>query len=216
MQNRRFLVLGQERMPNLASRALGLALKALPEHWERRHGYRPLMAETFTDIEPFEGTCYKASNWEPLGLTKGFQRHRIDYYQKHGRPKKLWIKTLNRNALRILTAMDVPASYKPGLNLNTPERDLALTKTQMLDLRTHFQEHFKDPRRSNRTYPASSLLVFITMALFAGARHAELDPTLRQPAHRTAAHMVGLPPEKRHEPTQSPQLACAAQLPDPD
>ncbi len=75
VQNRRFLVLGKERMPNLASRALGLALKALPEHWEERHGYRPLMAETFTDIEQFEGTCYKASNWEPLGLTKGFQRH---------------------------------------------------------------------------------------------------------------------------------------------
>ena len=168
VQNRRFLILGQQRMPNLASRALGLALKALPVLWEAGHGYRPLMAETFTDIEQFEGTCYKASNWEPLGLTKGFQRHRIDYYKKHGRPKKLWIKTLNRNALRILTAMDVPASYKPALNLNTPERDLALNKIQMLDLRTHFQEHFKDPRRNNRTYPASSLLVFITMALFAG------------------------------------------------
>ena len=37
--------------------------------------------ETFTDIEQFEGTCYKASNWEPLGLTKGFQRHRADYFQ---------------------------------------------------------------------------------------------------------------------------------------
>ena len=29
VQNRRFLVLGKERMPNLASRSLGLALKAL-------------------------------------------------------------------------------------------------------------------------------------------------------------------------------------------
>ena len=45
VQNRRFLVLGKERMPNLASRALGLALKALPEHWQERHGYHPLMAE---------------------------------------------------------------------------------------------------------------------------------------------------------------------------
>ena len=126
VQNRRFLVLGKERMPNLASRSLGLALKALPEHWEERHGYRPLMAETFTDIELFEGTCYKASNWEPLGQTKGFQRHRADYFQKHGRPKKLWIKSLNRNALRILTAMDVPKAYQSALNHDTPERDLAL------------------------------------------------------------------------------------------
>ena len=89
VQNRRFLVLGKERMPNLASRSLGLALKALPEHWEQAHGYRPLVAETFTDIEQFEGTCYKASNWQPLGLSKGFERHRADYFRKHGRPKKL-------------------------------------------------------------------------------------------------------------------------------
>lgn len=168
VQNRRFLVLGKVRMPNLASRALGLALKALPMHWKARYGYSPLMAETFTDIEQFEGTCYKASNWTALGLTKGFQRHRADYFQKHGRPKKLWVKSLNRNSLRILTCFDVPAAYEPGLNHDTPERDLALKKAQMQNLRTHFQEHFDDPRRNNRTYPASSLLVFITMALFAG------------------------------------------------
>lgn len=168
VQNRRFLLLGKERMPNLASRALALALKALPEHWQERYGYRPLMAETFTDIEQFEGTCYKASNWEPLGLTKGFQRHRADYLQKHGRPKKLWIKSLNRNALRILTAMDVPSAYRSALNHDTPERDLALKKTRMESLLNHFREHFKDPRGKNRSYRASSLLVFIAMALFAG------------------------------------------------
>lgn len=168
VQNRRFLVLGTERMPNLASRSLGLALKALPGHWEQVHGYRPLMAETFTDIEQFEGTCYKASNWQALGMSKGFERHRPDYFRQHGRPKKLWIKSLNRNALRILTGMDVPKSYQVALNRNSPERELALNKGQMLGLRDYFREHFEDPRRNNRTYPASSLLVFIAMALFAG------------------------------------------------
>ncbi len=168
IQNRRFLVLGKERMANLASRSLGLALKTLPTHWQERYGYRPLIAETFTDIELFEGTCYKATGWEPLGFTKGFQRHRADHFQKHGRPKKLWIKSLNRNARRILTAMDVPGAYQSALNHDTPERDLALNKTQMLSLRDHFREHFEDPRRNNRTYRACSLLVFISMALFAG------------------------------------------------
>jgi hypothetical protein len=168
VQNRRFLVLGKEHMPNLASRSLGLALKALPEHWEQLHGYKPLMAETFTDIEQFEGTCYKATNWAPLGLSKGFERHRADYFRRHGRPKKLWMKSLNRNAKRILTGFDVPKAYQQGLNHNSPERDLALNKGQMLSLRSYLQEHFEDPRRNNRTYPASSLLVFIAMALFAG------------------------------------------------
>jgi hypothetical protein len=72
VQNRRFLVLAKTRMPNLASRALGLALKALPAAWQEAHGYRPLLAETFTDIEAFEGTCYKAAGWQPCGTTKGF------------------------------------------------------------------------------------------------------------------------------------------------
>ena len=61
VQNRRFLVLADTRMPNLASRAMGLGLRHLPDHWQEKHGYRPLLAETFTDIESFEGTCYKAS-----------------------------------------------------------------------------------------------------------------------------------------------------------
>ena len=67
VQNRRFLVLAETRMPNLASRALALAVNALPAAWEQTHGYRPLLAETFTDIEAFEGTCYKAAAWQPCG-----------------------------------------------------------------------------------------------------------------------------------------------------
>jgi hypothetical protein len=95
--NRRFLVLGKTRMPNLAAKSLALAVQALPEHWEQAHGYKPLLAETFSDIESYEGTCYKVSNWMACGQTKGFERHRIDYYRQHDRPKKLWLKTLNRN-----------------------------------------------------------------------------------------------------------------------
>jgi Druantia protein DruA/DDE_Tnp_1-associated len=166
--NRRFLVLGKTRMPNLASRSLALAIKALPEHWEQAHGYKPLLAETFSDIEQYEGTCYKVSNWIACGQTKGYERHRIDYYRKHGRPKKLWLKTLNRNTQRILTAMDLPPAYRQALNTDTPERDLPLKKAQLQSLGEFLRKNFTDPRRANRTFPCWSLLVFIAMALFAG------------------------------------------------
>jgi hypothetical protein len=166
--NRRFLVLSKTRMPNLASRSLALALKALPKHWEQAHGYKPLLAETFSDIEQYEGTCYKVSNWIACGQTKGFGRHRIDYYRKHGRPKKLWLKTLNRNTRRILTAMDLPPAYRQALNTDTPERDLPLKKDQLQSLGQFLRKNFPDPRRANRTFPCWSLLVFIAMALFAG------------------------------------------------
>jgi hypothetical protein len=166
--NRRFLVLGKTRMPNLASRSLALAINALPQHWEQAHGYKPVLAETFSDIEQYEGTCYKVSNWIACGQTKGFERHRIDYYRKHGRPKKLWLKTLNRNTRRILTAMDLPPAYRKALNTDTPERDLPLKKDQLQSLGEFLRKNLTDPRRANRTFPCWSLLVFIAMALFAG------------------------------------------------
>jgi hypothetical protein len=166
--NRRFLVLGKTRMPNLASRSLILAIQALPEHWELAHGYKPLLAETFSDIEPSAGTCYKVSNWVACGQTKGFQRHRIDYYRKHDRPKKLWLKTLNRNTRRLLTAIDLLPAYRPALHTDTPERDLPLKKAQLQSLGDFLKQNFIDPRRANRSFPGWSLLVFIAMALFAG------------------------------------------------
>ena len=151
VQDRRFLVLADTRMPNLASRALGLALRELPGHWEEKHGYRPLLAETFTDIESFEGTCYKASNWEPCGLTKGFERsHRADFYREHKRPKKLWLKTLSRNTRVILTGLDLPAAYQPGCDLQTAERAMPLKKAHIESLREVLR-NVPDPRAGNRS-----------------------------------------------------------------
>ena len=163
--NRRFLVLGKTRMPNLTSKSLASAIKVLPEQWEQAHGYKPLLAETFSDIEQYEGTCYKISNWIACGQTKGFERHRIDYYRKHDRPKKLWLKTLNRNSRRILTAMDLPPAYRKALHTDTPERDLPLKKRQIQSLGEFLRKTFADPRRANRTFPCWSLLVFIAMGL---------------------------------------------------
>lgn len=81
VQNRRFLVLGEKsRAPNLASQAMGAALRALAAQWQEAFGYRPLLAESFTDPEACAGTCYKASNWEPVGFSAGYARHRADFY----------------------------------------------------------------------------------------------------------------------------------------
>jgi hypothetical protein len=171
VQNRRFLVLAETRMPNLASRAMGLALRQLPEQWEEKHGFRPLLAETFTDIESFEGTCYKASNWQPCGLTKGFEpTHRADFYREHKRPKKLWLKTLSRNTRVILTGMDLPAAYQPGCDLQTAERALPLKKAHIESLRDVLRE-VPDPRAGNRSWPISTLLTLICMGLLAGRKN---------------------------------------------
>jgi hypothetical protein len=74
VQNRRFLLLSPKGAePNLASQVLGAACKALGAHWRQRFGYTPLLAESFTDPEAYAGTCYKASGWQPVGLSEGLQ-----------------------------------------------------------------------------------------------------------------------------------------------
>jgi len=170
VQNRRFLVLGKTRMPNLASRALGLAVKALPAAWQQAHGYRPLLAETFTDIEQFEGTCYKAAAWQPCGITKGFTReHRADFFFRNERPKKLWLRVLHRQAGPMLCSIEMPPEYAAGLNLNSPERALPLRKAQLESLRDVLRE-VPDPRARNRSFPCSSLLLLVAMGLLAGRK----------------------------------------------
>jgi hypothetical protein len=80
VQLRRFLVVGKSRKPNLASQCLGLALRELPARWHAEHGYRPLVAESFSDPESHHGTVYKVTNWTCAGETKGFSQDHTDYY----------------------------------------------------------------------------------------------------------------------------------------
>ncbi len=170
VQNRRFLVLSATRQPNLASRALALAVAALPEAWHQAHGYRPLLAETFTDIEQFEGTCYKAAGWMACGMSAGFARHRPDFYLRHDRPKKLWLKALHRNARVLLGATDLPAAYTSGLNLQSPERALPLPTRQIESLHEVLRR-VPDPRATNRSFPCASLLVLVALGLLAGRKY---------------------------------------------
>ena len=58
-------------MKCVASQPLGLAAHQLPDDWERLHGVRPLLMETHADLQQHPGTCYRASNWQFLGRTKG-------------------------------------------------------------------------------------------------------------------------------------------------
>lgn len=169
VQNRRFLVLAETRMPNLASRALGLAVRHLPDQWEGAHGYRPVLAETFTDIEAFEGTCYKAAGWMACGLTKGFGRHRADFYREHRRPKKLWIKPLSPDARATLCGMELPPECRAGGDEQTPERALALRKAHLVSLREALRD-VPDPRAGNRSWPISVLLATVCLGLLSGRK----------------------------------------------
>ena len=67
----RFLIRRSVRCQNLASRVLGMAMRALQADYEARYGYRPWLVESFVDTEQFLGTCYQAANWLAVGHSQG-------------------------------------------------------------------------------------------------------------------------------------------------
>lgn len=195
VQNRRFLVLTPKgQSPNLASQALGAALRVLPEQWQHRFGYRPLLAESFTDPEAYAGTCYKASNWEPVGFSAGYRRHRADFYLPNERPKKLWLRPLVPEARQQLCALQVAEACRAGL-CAVPSGTLPV-KTGQLDSLLEVFRHAPDPREDNTHYRIGPVLTLIALALLAGRREiaeiARYAPTLTQPQRRR----LGLPLKK--------------------
>jgi hypothetical protein len=101
VNNARFLILPWIHCKNLASRILALVSHRLPDDWQSRYAYRPVLLETFVEKPRFTGTCYKAANWQLLGDTQG--RGKLDVLHRNDQPiKSIWIYPLARNFQRQL------------------------------------------------------------------------------------------------------------------
>lgn len=59
------------RVKNLASHVLGQAARRVKDDWLERWGYSPVLVETFIDPQHYLGSCYKAANWQYLGMSSG-------------------------------------------------------------------------------------------------------------------------------------------------
>lgn len=187
VQNRRFLLLTPKgTAPNLASQSLAAAVRVLPEQWRQHFGYRPLLAESFTDPEAYAGTAYKASNWEPVGFSAGYQRHRADFYVPNDRPKKLWLYPLCPDAKALLRAPQLPADCRAGLT--SPPSGTLPVKVEQMDSLLDLFRRAPDPREDNTRYRIGPVLTLIALALLAGRREiaeiARFATTLTQPQRR--------------------------------
>lgn len=167
VNNRRFTILAPAgSMRNLASKCLGLARRELPDIWFATFGYRPLVAETFCDINNHEGTCYKAAGWQPLGLTKGFKRvnrQECDFFVPGEGPKTVWVDLFRKDAIETITATDLPADCQAGAHCSTAG-ELPLKKKQAESLLDAMCDE-KDPRDNNKSIPSTSILTLMTMAV---------------------------------------------------
>lgn len=192
VQNRRFLLLADKAAaPNLASQTLAAALRALPLQWQEAFGYRPLLAESFTDPEAYEGTCYKASNWEPVGFSAGYSRHRADFYVPNERPKRLWLFALDPQGRQHLRSAQLPADCQPGV-IAPPSGVLPVDQPQLLSL-FELLQRAPDPRAKNTRFRIGAVLTLVALALLAGRRDIAEIARFATTLHPRQRRLLGLP-----------------------
>ena len=166
-QNSRFVVLAErQRFPNLASRAMSLCLKRLSEDWQKQYGHPIVMVESFVDRQIFRATAYKASGWQALGYSSGFKRVAEDFYQRHDRPKELWVKMLDPRAWQWLRARQLPA-HLAGYEKSTPP-ECAVGSAGMRSLFERF-ESLEDWRQPiGKRHRLATVMAIVALACLSG------------------------------------------------
>ena len=161
--NLRFLILPGIRVPNLASRVLGLSVGRLGEDWYRSWGHSILVVETFVDPARYRGTCYRAAGWSLLGATRGFSRH-SGGWRHHGHPKQVFCRERVRGARAILR------DPTPSKELN---QGVAKMKLRHHEINTLLDvlARIPDPRKKRGIrHCKTSVLALSVAAVLAGMR----------------------------------------------
>ena len=193
--NSRFVILTPGRVHNLASRVLGLSLRRLSQDIQAVHGYPVFLAETFVDVSRFVGTCYRASNWRSLGLTRGFAREPggSARWRHHGQPKEIFVFELTDAAAEALSRTEVPAHW------NAEQHTEPMAAPRLRSLFECLGEVPECRRDRGKRYPLNTVLAIAVAARLAGYRgvnaFAQFAALLSQ--EQLEAEMLRpLPPER--------------------
>ena len=172
--NSRLLVLPSCECPNLISRFMKRMLARLSADWEQHWGHPLALVESFVDPHLYQGTAYKASGWHRLGQSAGWKRSAEDFYQKHDRPKQIWVRELVPNAGRKLCAPELLPEWRrveenaaPHCTAKVPE---------LRSLVEHLRAEVPEFRsREALAYPLAGFLALIALAMFSGVRRGPQD-----------------------------------------
>jgi hypothetical protein len=101
--NTRFLILPWVKVDHLASHILGRMAKRVPQDWQRLYAHPIYWLETFVDTSRFRGTCYRAANWQVIGVTAG-RGHRAPTIEQTRPVKQMLGLPLHREFRELLGA----------------------------------------------------------------------------------------------------------------
>jgi hypothetical protein len=76
-------------------------VKALCADWRQDYGHSPLLLETFVDSQKYLGTCYKAANWQVVGVTSGYAKMGSSHENSRV-PKIMFVYPLRKDFREIL------------------------------------------------------------------------------------------------------------------
>ncbi|HEO1402475.1 TPA: DUF4338 domain-containing protein [Legionella pneumophila] len=89
--NSRLLILPWVSVKNLCSYLLSKSFNEAKKYYKKKYNISIFWADSFVDPEKFVGTVYKASNWDFVGYTKGYEKHGYTKV-KHGYIKKIFLR----------------------------------------------------------------------------------------------------------------------------
>ena len=193
--NSRFLILPDWHYPNLGSKALSLCQRRITADWQTHFGKSLLLLETFVDPTRFQGTVYRAANWNCVGQTQGYRRTRTGYRADENSPKLVFVRALQQDAQAQLSRPILNPQYQP----QSPKMMLTAEQMQMLP---DFFKEVSDPRRAQgRRHPLPVVLAIATAAVLCGMRGykaiagwaKDLSPKARERFHCRRKH--GVPSE---------------------
>ena len=218
--NARFCILADpHQLPNLASRALALCGARLSADWLAAWGHPIVAVESFVDGQCFRGTAYKAAGWTRLEDTSGFARVAEDFYERHDRPKQLWVRALDANAFRLLRAATLPPDWARFESAPpVPRQRCRVPSPRLESLLAQLPEDVPDPRHpKGRWHPWRAVLGIIVLAKLCGVlmgqrQVASFARDLTKPQRRALrCRRSDEPPEKYVVPSESTfQRALAA------
>jgi predicted transposase YbfD/YdcC len=165
--NSRLCVLPDCHYPNLISRFMKLMLGRLSSDWQSTWGHAVALAESFVDPALYRGTAYKVSGWSQLGHTRGWKRSAVDFYEKHGQPKQVWVRELVKNACVKLRAAELPPPWACALS-QVPPRCTAKAGEIASLLERLGREIPEFRRKQALAFPVAGMLALIAMAIFSG------------------------------------------------
>jgi hypothetical protein len=168
INNARFLIPDSAHKPNMASRTLSVAVAAVAGHYETQYGYRPVLAETFTDPRRHKGTCYKAAGWVAVGETAGYGRHRAEFLSHHGAAKCIWVRPLQKDAQAVLCAWELAPAQRQAQTEGTAAH-YVIKASERSSLYEALHKVPDPRRRAGQSYPCAPLLTVICLGLLAGA-----------------------------------------------